>query len=119
MDTQQIAIVAHETNRAFCQTLGDGSQKPWCEAEQWQRESAIKGVEFKLSNPGARASAQHDAWLRDKVADGWKYGKVKDATLKTHPCIVPYGELPRDQRLKDYLFQAIVEAFVKAESEAE
>jgi hypothetical protein len=28
-------------------------QKDWDEAQQWQRDSAIKGVEFKLDNPDA------------------------------------------------------------------
>jgi hypothetical protein len=32
-------------------------QKDWDEAQQWQRDSAIKGVEFKLDNP----DAGHDA----------------------------------------------------------
>lgn len=113
----QIAKVCHETNRAYCSAIGDDSQKPWDEAEQWQRDSAINGVAFKLSNPDAPASAQHDAWTNDKVADGWQYGPVKDASAKTHPCIVPYGALPVEQRLKDYLFVGIVEAFKKVEAE--
>ena len=24
------------------------------------------------------ASAQHDAWMADKIADGWRHGEVKD-----------------------------------------
>ena len=114
---EQIAKVCHETNRAFCQTLGDNSQKPWDEAEQWQRDSAIKGVHFRIGNPNAPASAQHDAWTADKVADGWKYGEVKDAVVKTHPCLVDYDLLPIEQRLKDYLFQAVVDSFTKALAE--
>ena len=118
LNTTQVARVCHETNRAFCATIGDNSQKPWEEAEAWQRESAVKGVAFALDNPTAPASSQHDAWLADKLRDGWKYGPVKDATRKEHPCIVPYDQLPVEQRLKDYLFKAIVSAFVQAETEA-
>ncbi len=113
-DIQQIACVCHDANASFCHTIGDHSQKTWPEAEQWQRDSAIRGVEYALANPDAPASAQHEAWLKDKLADGWKYGPVKDPAAKTHPCIVSYAELPRDQRLKDYLFKAIVKAFVAA-----
>jgi hypothetical protein len=32
-------------------------------AQQWQRDSAIKGVEFKLDNPDAGHDAQHNAWM--------------------------------------------------------
>lgn len=114
---EQIARVCHETNRAFCETIGDYSQKPWEIAEQWQRDSAIQGVSFALANPDAPASAQHDAWLRDKYAAGWKYGPVKDAALLEHPCCVSYEKLPIEQRAKDFLFKGIVAAFVKCEAE--
>lgn len=52
----------------------------------------------------------HEEWLRDKAAHGWKYGESKDAEAKTHPCMVPYWELPREQRDKNWLFVAIVDA---------
>ena len=110
MNIRQISIVCHEANRAWCEANGDGSQKPWAHAEQWQRESAVKGVAFALANPDAGDSAQHDAWIADKTADGWKYGTVKDADKKEHPCLVPFGELPEFQRKKDALFVAIVRA---------
>lgn len=110
-EIEQIAKVAHETNRAFCESIGDPSQKPWDQAEQWQRESAMKGVEFALSNPDAPAAAQHEAWLADKTADGWRYGAVKNSETKEHPCFLPYSQLPVEQRLKDYLFKAVVAAF--------
>jgi len=111
---EQIARVCHEANRAYCRTIGDDSQKPWDEAEQWQRDSALKGVSFAISKPDAPASAQHDAWLADKKRDWWKCGSVgpvKDAATKEHPCFVPYDELPLEQRVKDYLFKSVVSAF--------
>lgn len=110
MTVDQIARVCHEANKGYCESIADNSQKSWDEAEQWQRDSAIKGVEFKLSNPNAAPSAQHDAWYNDKAKDGWVYGDVKDADKKTHPCMVSYEKLPIEQRRKDYLFQAVVNA---------
>ena len=108
MDVLSIAKVCHEANRAICEAAGDHSQKPWADAEPWQRESALVGVLFARDNPDAPASAQHDAWMADKIADGWVYGETKDAEAKTHPCIVPYDDLPFDQRVKDHVFRAIV-----------
>ncbi len=105
---EAIARVCHEANRAWCEANGDHSQRPWDEAEQWQRDSAITGVRFALDNPDAPASAQHDAWSRDKIADGWTYGLVKDAAAKTHPCLVPFEQLPEQQQAKDRLFKAVV-----------
>jgi RyR domain-containing protein len=114
MNSQQIAFVCHETNRAYCHSIGDDTQKPWEEAEEWQRESAIKGVWFAVNNPTAPASSQHDAWMKDKLEDGWTLGPVKDSTKKEHPCMVPYEQLPLEQRIKDHLFKAIVRAFVES-----
>lgn len=110
MTNEQIAQICHEANRGLCETVGDNTQVNWYAAEPWQRDSAIKGVEFARANPDAPASAQHDAWTRDKVADGWTYGEVKDATAKTHPCLVPFEQLPPFQQAKDILFRAIVKA---------
>lgn len=110
MTIEQIARVCHEANRAYCLTQGDPSQKPWEEAAEWQRASAIKGVEFALFNPQADASAQHNSWLTDKLKDGWKFGPVKNEAKKEHPCIVPFEQLPEAQKRKDQLFLAVVQA---------
>jgi hypothetical protein len=107
---EAIARVCHEANRAYCLSLGDTSQLPWDEAPEWQRVSAIKGVEFSLAHPDAPPSASHDSWLEEKRATGWSWGPVKDPERKLHPCFVPYGQLPVDQRRKDALFQAVVRA---------
>jgi len=105
-----IARVCHAANKAWCESNGDHTQKPWEEAEAWQRESAIQGVEFALANPEAPDSAQHDSWVLSKLKAGWKYGPVKDAAKKEHPCIIPFEALPEFQRKKDSLFRAIVNA---------
>ncbi len=117
MKNEDIAIICHEANKTYCETIGDDSQKHWAEAPEWQRESAIKGVEFNLLNPDATASASHDSWLAEKEANGWKYGEVKDEKEKTHPCYVPYEELPDEQKAKDYLFKGIVTSLAKFVSE--
>lgn len=112
---ESIAKVAHETNRAFCQTIGDNSQPTWEDAPEWQKESARKGVEFHLQNHKLgitpSPSASHDSWLEEKRLSGWKYGPVKNPETKEHPCYVAYAELPATDKLKDYLFGAIVKAF--------
>lgn len=109
-ETLRVARACHEANRAICEAFGDPSQKPWDQAEKWQQDSAIKGVVFALDNPAAPPSAQHDAWHADKVAAGWTFGEVKDADAKTHPCMVRYDQLPPEQRVKDGVFKAIVNA---------
>lgn len=110
MNADQIARVAHEVNRAYCEALGDTSQAPWEQAPQWQKDSAMKGVELHLSNPLAGPAGSHESWLAEKVASGWVWGPIKDADAKTHPCMVPFEELSQEQQAKDYLFRAVVHA---------
>lgn len=105
-----IAVICHEANRAYCEALGDLSQLPWEQAPEWQQASCLQGVIFHMEHPEASPSASHDNWLAMKQANGWVYGPVKDEQAKTHPCCVPYDELPVEQRAKDYIFRAIVHA---------
>lgn len=112
MKVHDIARVCHEANRALCLINGDDSQLPWNQAEAWQRDSAVKGVEFARSNPDAPPSAQHDAWYADKIAGGWAHGEVMDATAKTHPCLVAFDAIPPHQQAKDHLFKAIAKSLL-------
>lgn len=111
------AMVAHEANRAWCLANGDDSQPLWDDAPDWQKDSAIKGVQFHMDNPDAGDSASHDNWMAQKDDEGWCYGPVKDPENKTHPCMVPFEELPEVQQRKDTLFRAIVHALVAVPAE--
>lgn len=110
---EKIAKIAHEINRAYCQSIGDHSQPTWEEAPEWQRESARMGVALHLmGNFGPEAS--HISWMKQKLDEGWKYGPVKDPEKKEHPCIMPFSQLPRDQQSKDFIFRAVVHAVYDA-----
>jgi hypothetical protein len=108
MTIEQTAKMCHEVNKAYCEAIGDHSQVPWNEAPEWQQGSAINGVIFHLNNPDAKPEDSHNNWWKEKIADGWKYGPVKDTEKKEHPCMVPYEELPLEQRVKDHLFIAMI-----------
>lgn len=109
-----VARVCHEANKAFCATLGDDSQPDWAHAHAWQKESAMQGVKAHITNIRMSPKDSHDAWMAHKIADGWKYGPVKDPTKKEHPCLVPYEELPTETKAKDFLFRGIVHSFIDA-----
>ncbi len=107
---EDIAIMCHQANKTWCELHRDYSQEDWSGAELWQKKSAIDGVLFRMQNPDAGHDAQHNSWMNEKIKDGWSYGLVKDPVAKTHPCIVPFEELPEFQKKKDALFCAIVDA---------
>lgn len=108
MKTIAIAMMCHAINAAYCQSMGDDSQPTWDDAPDWQRNSAIAGVEMHLANPDATPEQSHESWYKQKEAEGWKYGEVKDMEKKEHPCFLSYEELPDEQKAKDYLFRTTV-----------
>jgi hypothetical protein len=108
MSIENVAQVAHEINKAYCEAIGDNSQPTWENAPEWQKSSAIQGVKFHLENPNAGPDASHNSWLKQKEEEGWKYGPVKNPETKEHPCYVPYEQLPTEQKAKDYLFKQVI-----------
>ena len=107
-----VARICHEANRAYCCSLSDWSQNDWLLASSWQRDSAIAGVCERMNDLDAPISASHEAWLKHKKSDGWSYGPTKDVEKKLHPCMVPFDELPSEQRMKDRIFCAICKALL-------
>lgn len=107
---EDTARLAHEVNRGYCAFLGDHSQPPWEEAPEWQRKSAITGVQGVAAGTITTPGDSHRSWLAEKERDGWIWGPVKDPERKEHPCMVPFEQLPADQQAKDFLFLATVKA---------
>lgn len=103
-----IATIAHGINLAYSASLGDHSHLPWEETPEELKKSIEYGVKMHLENPETTPEQSHESWLKQKEVDGWVYGEVKDLKNKTHPCILPYDQLPAEQKTKDYLFKAVV-----------
>lgn len=112
MMIEAAAAAAHEANRVWCRAHGDHSQPAWADAPEWQRSSAVNGVEGVLAGNGPEQS--HESWLAEKAANGWKYGPVKNPEAKEHPCFVPYADLPPEQKAKDSIFIDTVKAVTGA-----
>ena len=53
-------------------------------------------------NPLLEAMAKnvHEVWAQERMKQGWTYGEKRDDTLKRHPCLIPYEDLPEEE--KDY-----------------
>ena len=43
----------------------------------------------------------HEVWSKTRIEQGWTYGKKRDDVLKQHPCLVPYEELPEEEKVYD------------------
>ncbi len=47
------------------------------------------------------ARAEHERWAEQRRSQGWSYGPVRDDEARLHPMLVPYDDLPQDERQKD------------------
>lgn len=43
----------------------------------------------------------HEVWAKERMEEGWVYGSTRDDKLKTTPCLVPYEELPENEKEYD------------------
>ena len=110
---ERIARVMHEAMRAWQSANGQEAAPPWSRAPKWMRDASHEAVVWRLNNPKAPSSAQHEQWLDQKKAAGWKYGKTKNGAKKTHPMMVPYSDLPEVERRKDAMVGALIDALAK------
>lgn len=112
-EIEMIVKDVHETNKRFCEALGDESQVSWEEAPEWQKSSCLVGVHAILDGTVTKPSDSHQSWMKHKLLEGWKYGPIKDVDKKEHPCMVDYDELPFEQKTKDAIFFSIVTSAIK------
>jgi hypothetical protein len=105
-----LARILHENNRVLQYSAGEEVGPAWLDAPQDQIDSTVKGIQ--LAALGQNPRALHGSWMKDKLEAGWVYGEVKDSEKKTHPYLVAYDELPKEQQLKDVLFYTTVKQFV-------
>ena len=76
----QIALVMHETVRAWQKANGQSLAPPWGRAPKWMKDASIASVKWRVENPNAPISAQHDQWMSQKTAEGWKYAYTHNLT---------------------------------------
>ncbi|MBO4488764.1 MAG: Ryanodine receptor Ryr [Bacteroidales bacterium] len=43
----------------------------------------------------------HEVWVAARVAQGWTYGPERNDADKKHPCLIPYAQLPEEEKAYD------------------
>ena len=60
------------------------------------------------------AENTHEVWAAQRLSTGWTYGATRSDANKTHPCLVPYNQLPESEKEYDRLTVAqTLKAIVK------
>lgn len=106
MTDEQVASVVHAANCAIQALDGDECPSPpWESLDPQTRALTVRGV--RLARLGMTPERLHEAWCDGKRAQGWVHGESKDPVARTHPCMIPYADLPEHQRAKDRLLSVI------------
>lgn len=43
----------------------------------------------------------HEVWAETRIKQGWAFGKRRNDKLKKHPCLIPYEDLPEEEKEYD------------------
>ena len=43
----------------------------------------------------------HEVWAKTRIEQGWTFGPQRDDANKKHPCLVPYEQLPEEEKVYD------------------
>lgn len=63
--------------------------------------SDVELSEELLSLVEEMAKNVHEVWAKNRMAEGWTYGPVRDDVKKETPCLVAYEELPESEKEYD------------------
>ena len=139
---EDLAEAAHEIYREGVQTRGEETYAASLaygdlpEDLQEQNRQNVRDIPSKLTKVGyamipARsneppfnfpgealeqlAEIEHERWMQVKLAHGWRYAPETDPDKKLNQCLLPWDELPEDEKEKDRdLVRGIPKMLVRA-----
>ena len=80
------------------------------------------GEQYRLLNDmqkRALLELEHRRWMRFMWLSGWRWGERKDDVKRTHPCLVPFEALPRQEQEKDGIAYEMMSVFESTIEKAE
>lgn len=84
--------------------------EPWSAREESFKTQFRPVIAMMMSENRKNSPEElHNDWWQAYIDMGWEYGPVRDKVAKTHPDMVPYDELGREEQDKDAVFVALCE----------
>jgi hypothetical protein len=109
-DDYTVARMVHAVNVVYQEIEDDVAPSSYrLENESPDKQaSVVSGV--RRLRMGMSLEQDHAAWCEDMTAMGFVHGEKKDpsAVPPTHPCLVPWDDLPESQKRKARMRLAII-----------
>jgi hypothetical protein len=86
-------------NRAFARNISKSIERLGFSIRAIGNKKRIK--QFLPDEIEYLAEMEHERWTKEKMDNGWQYGKIKDDDHKLHPCLTPWSNLAEEEREKD------------------
>jgi hypothetical protein len=64
-------------------------------------EQTVPVLEFAEGETELQALMEHNRYVDQKISDGWRYGEDRSIAAKTNPFLLPWDELPEEQRARE------------------
>jgi TrkA-N domain/RyR domain len=95
---ERLSESMRESNRRQAADIGRKLQAIGCVIEPLA-DSTTPSVEFTPDEIEAMAVLEHERWMADRRADGWRQAATRDDANRMTPYLVPYADLP--EAIKD------------------
>ena len=91
-----------EENRAFADGIGEKVALAGCAIVSSPLASSGE-VSFRFSDEQVDllAEEEHRRWCESRRRESWRHGPERDDERKLHPSLVPWAELPEEEKEKD------------------
>lgn len=109
MNYAKIAELIYEATRLEA----EWSKRPiipekWNNRDEAFRNQFVDIVRKYIQDGIPTPEEAHNSWMESYFKMGWKYGKERSVENKTHPDLIPFDELPKEERDKDAIFLCLV-----------
>ena len=86
-----------------------------CDLQEIKEDDGLQRLVFGPEEIELLAQAEHDRWNASKRQQGYTYapGDKRDVEPRTHPCLLPWSELPEHERDKDRITVRAIPEFLE------
>jgi hypothetical protein len=100
MEWENLPENVKENNRDTARAFADFLQKAGYDYGL-DNISYVEADKFTEKETLDIAKTAHDVWVESKKAAGYIYGETKNANKKTHPLLIEWDKLPKEEQQKD------------------